>query len=169
MGCPEPKDYSKPEYPPLLAGGFHQMTIEEVRGLCVTGFAPNEARRAEIMSGLETVLARLAPLGLDGELWIDGSFLTQDLGPGDVDFILRIKGTVYDAAQGEMLETLNWFDQENLKTDYCCDCTLALVYDDGDPLYDGNVYSDHMANIFGKSLAGTPKGIAVVTIGNGLP
>ena len=48
MGAP----ILKPEFPPLLDRGFHHMTIEDVRALCVAKF-PTSTRRRQLMDSLE--------------------------------------------------------------------------------------------------------------------
>ncbi len=35
------------------------------------------------MAGLEAVIKRLVDTRIEGELWIDGSFLTEKIDPGD--------------------------------------------------------------------------------------
>jgi len=163
-----PKDYTKPEYPPLLAPGFHVVTVESLRELCVSRFRISE-RRDEIMRGFEAVVAILEPLRLDGEYWIDGSFLTEDLNPGDVDFALRIPAKVYDEATGEARRILQWFDEVDLRPQYCCDCNLLLHFQEDDQLHAfGASHTAHMQKIFSESLRGVPKGVAVIPVGSGL-
>jgi hypothetical protein len=44
------------------------------------------------MEGLKTVYDLLIGAGVRGELWLDGSFLTEKVNPGDVDVLLRLQG-----------------------------------------------------------------------------
>lgn len=66
----------KVEYPPLLSAGFHEMTVEALRVLCVDSF-PLSKTRADIMSGFEEVVRELRKAHVSGEIWTDGSFLTE--------------------------------------------------------------------------------------------
>lgn len=47
-------------------------------------FATNEVR-TEIMDGLEQVVAMLRSVGVFKEIYVDGSFVTDKVEPGDVD------------------------------------------------------------------------------------
>ena len=84
------RSFIKPEFPPLLDVGLHQMTMAELRGLCVDRFADRAISREPIMSGLEALLRKLKDGGIVGNLWVDGSFLTQKSDPGDVDLLLHM-------------------------------------------------------------------------------
>jgi hypothetical protein len=77
----------KQEYPPLLGKGFHQLTIDTLRDLCVTDF-PESTVRADIMAGFEAIYERALAVNIEGELWINGSFTTNKIDPEDIDLIL---------------------------------------------------------------------------------
>ncbi|MBZ5601829.1 MAG: hypothetical protein LAO79_05935 [Acidobacteriia bacterium] len=87
----------KQEFPPLLPQGFHSRSLEEVRELCVTNFKESTVR-AEIMAGLEAIYEQAQSLGIDGEIWLDGSFLTEKINPEDADFILVVDHQYRDSA-----------------------------------------------------------------------
>jgi hypothetical protein len=90
----------KQEYPPLLAQGFHFLSAEGLRELCVSGF-PDSKVRADIMAGFEAIRERALSLQIRGEAWIDGSFLTKKRDPRDIDFILLIDNNYYDSGTTE--------------------------------------------------------------------
>lgn len=79
----------KEEFPPLLEPGFHVTTLADLRSGCVTAF-PLSKSRAQIMDGLEKFVDMLRSEGIVGDLWIDGSFMTQKLDPEDVDIVLSV-------------------------------------------------------------------------------
>jgi hypothetical protein len=60
------------------------MTVADLRDLTVAPF-PNSATRAQLFSELERLIDDLDKAAVVCELWIDGSFLTQKLDPGDID------------------------------------------------------------------------------------
>ena len=66
-----------PEFEPLLAPGFHCMTMADLRYLCVGNFS-RPAVRDQLMTGLEAVASRLRDSGAHGDLWVNGSFLTKE-------------------------------------------------------------------------------------------
>jgi len=67
----------KPEWPPLLKHGFHPMTMDTLREMCVTAF-PLSKTRAAIMAGIEQLVLDISGYGIAAELWIDGSFVTEN-------------------------------------------------------------------------------------------
>ncbi len=59
------------ESEPLLPLGRHELTLNEMRTLCVQAF-PTSRTRAALMSVLEDLVSRLSSVGLEMEVWIDG-------------------------------------------------------------------------------------------------
>jgi hypothetical protein len=86
---------STPEYPPLLPIGRHQMSMADLRQLCVSEF-PLSTTRDRIMSGFEEVVRKLDSVGIVGEVWVNGSFLTKKIDPNDIDASLRLQVDVWD-------------------------------------------------------------------------
>jgi len=81
---------NKTEFPPLLADGLHQMSVAELKQLCVMEF-PLSKRREAIMRSLESLLAGLSSATVKAQVWIDGSFLTKKIDPDDVDLVVVIQ------------------------------------------------------------------------------
>jgi hypothetical protein len=79
----------KQEFPPLLPAGFHRMDMPGLRRLAVVRF-PDSFTRPAIMTHLEQIIDRINASGIRGEIWVDGSFLTEKLNPEDVDVLLAI-------------------------------------------------------------------------------
>src|SRR5205085_763701 len=124
---------SKPEYPPLLPVGFRQMTVEELRDLCVTRF-PLSKKRITIMDGLEHVLDHLSLVGVVADVWVDGSFLTEKIEPEDSDIVVCIQSDVYENGSRAQKDTIDWVGS-NLKADFKCDSYVHVEYPDGHPLH----------------------------------
>jgi hypothetical protein len=76
----------KPDFPALLKPGIHPLTIEALHGLAVAPF-PQDSRRAELYEKLKLWVITLRASGVRGRLWLDGSFLTEKIGPSDIDCI----------------------------------------------------------------------------------
>jgi hypothetical protein len=77
------------EYPPLLPEGLHEMSIDELRQLCVDGFNSGRDHREAVFQGLLTYLEDIETLGVSlDRIWIDGSFLTEKPVPADIDLVL---------------------------------------------------------------------------------
>lgn len=77
----------KPDFPALLTPGMHSLTIQDLHDLAVAPF-PQDQRRAELYKKLCIWAKALQAAGVNGTLWLDGSFLTEKVNPGDVDCIL---------------------------------------------------------------------------------
>ena len=79
----------KTEFSPLLPVGLHPKTLDEMEVICVHGFHLSTTRFT-IMNGLRLMVQELEQAGIQGDLWINGSFLTVKIDPEDVDIALRI-------------------------------------------------------------------------------
>lgn len=153
------------EFEPLLAPGLHIFSLADLRHLCVDPF-PHSATRPSIMTGLESVVARVSSTGICADIWVNGSFLTQKENPNDSDIVLKVDATLIDNGTNEQKATLNWVGS-NLKNDHLCDSYIMPIFPDGDLQHVLNGY--HIAywlRQFGFSRGVAYKGIAVVqTIG----
>jgi hypothetical protein len=157
----------KPEFPPLLQVGLHQMTLEELRKLCVGRF-PHSTIREEIMIGLEKTIGELEQSGIEGDLWIDGSFLTECVNPADVDVVLRISSDFHQRATAEQNEKLKWFDSTAPKKKYRCDSYKWVDYPEGHQLYWESEWDRaYWIRQYGWTRDLDYKGIAVVRVGGG--
>jgi hypothetical protein len=154
------------EYPPLFAPGFHYMTVSEIWERCVHDF-PLSSTRAAIMDGLEAVVARVVSIGIEGELWVDGSFVTEKIDPRDADIVLRIAAELYGVP--EKREVINWINS-NLKDSHRCDSYTLSEYPPSDPLYpEGELDRSYWHRQFGFSRGLEYKGIAVIALPSGVP
>ena len=77
---------AKPDFPPLLQPGMHNLTIQELYTLAVAPFAQDQ-RRHFLYEKLIAWVGALQALGVSGTLWLDGSFLTEKPEPGDIDCV----------------------------------------------------------------------------------
>lgn len=102
---------SKPEYPPLLAVGFHELSLAELRRLCVEPF-PLSKTRGKLADEFEKVAERVRAVNLVCDFWVNGSFLTKKIGPSDVDFIVRFDGAVIDAANDEQNAVIDFLQSD---------------------------------------------------------
>ena len=96
-----------PDLPSLLPLGFHHLTMGNVEQVCVDLF-PLSTIRATIFGGLVTFVQTLEAANVPGELWIDGSFLTDKINPKDVDVLLRVDGAVYNSGTQEQRDAIDW-------------------------------------------------------------
>lgn len=156
----------KVEYPPLFPAELRPFTVAELRALCVDGFPLSDTRDV-IMSCLEHVCSILAQAGIVGDLWVDGSFLTQKIDPEDADVVLVVRSEFLDAATTEQREAVDWFADEfgELKRWLRCHCYPLVMYPDGHAMFWSSTYRHaYWLRQWGFSRANVLKGIAVVKL-----
>src|SRR5688572_27438934 len=97
--------------------------------MCVDAF-PLSKNRERIMTGLEAVLQRLEEMAVVGDLWVDGSFLTEAIDPADVDVVLHVTPDFFDSAtQGQRDFMNDWFAPYGPPTtDHECHAFLACDF-----------------------------------------
>jgi len=120
------------------------------------------------MGGLERVVQRLIDGHIQGELWVNGSFVTQKMNPEDVDLVLRVLAEVYDQGTVEQKQAIDWLET-NLKGSHLCHSFVFMEWPEGHPNYS---FGEHMYSYwmkqFGFSRGEEVKGIAVVTLPGGV-
>jgi len=117
------------------------------------------------MTNLEFVIGRLTEAKICGEVWIDGSFLTEKIDADDVDFVLRVDGAFYDTSDATQRAVMDWVN-DNLYDTHKCDSYLYSEYAEGDPNYWlGQYMHAYWMKQWGFSRGGVMKGIAVVKLG----
>jgi hypothetical protein len=143
----------KPEYPPLLGPGFTEITLEDLSRLCVDPF-PDPFHRRHLVARLSELVTLLREIGLECDIWIDGSFLTQDPEPSDVDMVIwsdnasRARLTV---SQNTRLDKIIKNKDRTLYR-YRCDVSYQERGNTGQRMY--------WLGCFGFSRGDQPKGIA---------
>lgn len=153
-----------PDSPPLLAAGFHAMTLDDLKSLCVDPFATSTTRIA-IHDGLREVVGALQKEGVTGELWADGSFLTEKVDPNDSDVVLIVSGEEYDLMAGAQRDIIDWVRDDEPKAVHRCDSYVHFEYPPG---HANHGFSEWMRAYwirqFGFSRGLDFKGIARVTL-----
>lgn len=95
---------------PLLGPGMHVLSLAELRNLAVINF-PTSSRRTRLFEDFVQLLQTLQRYGVECDIWIDGSFLTEKNDPSDIDltalFDINAFGSFSQLAQEFCLQTLN--------------------------------------------------------------
>lgn len=99
-------ELEKQDFPPLWPGGFHAMTLAQIKTQCVDAF-PEATRRKILYERLVVYLSLLADVGLSLEVWIDGSFVTAKAEPDDIDVAIIAKADEVNALSSEKLAELS--------------------------------------------------------------
>jgi hypothetical protein len=154
---------NKPEFPSLLTIGRHDINLSDLRQLCVNHF-PLSKTRSHIMAGLEKIIKKLKINGIKGEVWINGSFVTEKINPEDVDLVLRVSADFYDNATQKQRDTVDWLSS-NLKNTYFCDTYFFMEWPEGHPNYwHGHLWYNYWMKQFGFSRGNEMKGIPVLSL-----
>jgi hypothetical protein len=157
----------KTDLPPLLPPGEHRLSIDELCSLCVDNFPLSETRR-EIMGGFGRILGDLAGLLIPCDIVVDGSFLTQEIDPDDIDFVVVVTPEFYESCSPEQLKCLEWIrDDFAIKETHLCDCYLCVEYPNTHPEYfDGIQNREYWVGHYAKSIIyKRDRGVAIVRIG----
>jgi hypothetical protein len=138
--------------PPLLALGEHDLTIHEIHVLCVRNF-PLSKTRSEIMQGFQRILDDLERLQIRADIVVDGSFLTQEIDPDDIDFAVVVSPELYESCSLEQLKYLEWIrDDRSMQSTHLCDPYLCVEYQEEDPEYfDGIQNRAFWVNLYAES------------------
>lgn len=154
-----------PDFPPLLELGWHRISLSDVRRLCVDAF-PLSSTRADLMTGLETIVARLVAAGIVGDLWINGSFVTEKIDPEDTDVVLHVDGLqMYECGTHEQRAAIDWIISNLKNTELHCDSYHLFTYRIPHLLVDeGQWDHSYWHHKFGLSREVETKGIVIVSI-----
>ncbi len=147
----------KHEFPNLLPAGFHEFNIVDLAALCVTPFATSH-RRSLLLNGLLAFIKEVTNIGIAGELWFDGSFITQKVDPDDVDLLVVFDGkTMNQLSVAHQNSVKRLFDPAYAKSHYNCD-VYSVPSDD-------MVMVSYWRGWFGFQRDGkSPKGIAWIKL-----
>jgi len=154
---------TKPEFSPLLPLGFHPMTLADVRALCVDTFGLSSTRD-QIMSGFETVVSVLVNEGVEGEIWVDGSFTTAKIDPVDVDWVMFVSSDYIATATQQQQAAIDWV-ATNLKASHSCDSYVEVQYPKHHAVWaHGEYMRAYWLRQFGFSRGLEFKGLALVKV-----
>lgn len=130
---------AKPDYPPLLAPGLHKLTFQGLYDLAVFPFS-GDARRSVLFQKFSLWASEVRASGVEGTLWVDGSFLTQKPSPEDIDCVMWMPRWIdpvnNTAANNVALSRL--FDHSSARALYGLD--LYLLDPPGDQLLHDEAY-----------------------------
>lgn len=156
----------KPDFPPLFPRGMHALRMAEARAKLVGAAAfRDSATRVRIWEHLEDIVRSLNGChGLSGELWLDGSFVTEKIDPEDIDYLLRVPASIYDH-DADIQKAVNWASSEALLISHRCDAYKWVECMAGHPLFAQSAGErQDWVDLFGKGWGGGPKGIIVVSL-----
>jgi hypothetical protein len=113
---------AKREYTPLLSEGFKEIGRWELDKMFLEPFYNNEQRK-KLIDKLQLYLDELLAVGLDAEVWIDGSFTTEKPEPEDVDIVILFNRSEVESLTGRKAELFESIvmDRDIVKANYGVD------------------------------------------------
>jgi hypothetical protein len=117
------------------------------------------------MLGVENIMRRLLEAQVTGELWVDGSFITEEINPFDADLALCASASFRNDGTPEQKAVIDWLEsRENLPGP--CDCAVSLLHSPAEFWHPFDLeYREHLRDrLYGTSRSGAKKGIAVIAL-----
>jgi hypothetical protein len=160
------------DFPPLLSPGFHIMNLERLHWLTVERAKFRLSKtRPEIMRNLWIVAGSLCQMQITGELWVNGSFLTEKIDPRDVDFLVVLTEGFRSTISPQQQAVLEWLCEDTAqlpKSLLKCDAYGLYKAHPQDPDYPDYVALDaYWKSQFGISRQREPKGMALIPLPGG--
>lgn len=140
------------DFPPLFAPGFHDLERDDLEPRFLEPFESRK-QRAHLLNGLALFLAELEGLGIEWEIWLDGSFSTRKPEPKDIDILVIADGTQLETLPLTIRQRLRalLLNPQSSKVRFGCEVYFA---DAGDPQR-----ISYWRGWFGFSRNESPKGI----------
>lgn len=121
--------------------------------------------RNSIFAALEEFIAKVQDLGISGELWLDGSFLTEKEVPKDVDGVLVIHHEIYDSLSDDAKDFLDSIEFTKDSLPDVLDMFSYIYYPKGHPKAEIDPI-DGWVHLYGsQSDEQWLKGFAIVLLG----
>lgn len=148
----------------VLPPGRHAATVLEVEATLVDGF-PSSMRRRPLYERWLAVREAIRRIVSVQEEWLDGSYVTKEPEPHDVDMVSHLPHDEVDgldaASQATLLGLVAGHQSRDL---HFCDSFVVVVYPSNHPQH--AVYKQALQywdKLFGHDRAGNPKGYVEVT------
>lgn len=156
---------AKEEFPPLLPGGLHKMAAVELRAITVDKFPHSIIRKVHWENFLE-VVEKLRLAGLHCEIWVDGSFLTEKIEPGDVDIVVDFPIATIEQLNDVQRLLIDDLKNRAYKIGKRLHTFVMFTAGQGHNFYEASRIShEQWQKDFGFSYLGKqPKGIAVIEV-----
>ncbi len=104
------------------------MTLKDLKTIGVDPFAIS-INRPRIFERFCDLIGILESADIPGEIVVDGSFLTEEIEPLDIDSTLCISHDYFESCPGEQLRILEWIrDDFAIKRSYFCEMYLCVEY-----------------------------------------
>jgi hypothetical protein len=112
----------KKEYDPLFEYGFKEIALWQIDSIFLEPFGENEQRK-RLINRFNAYLNEFSYLGINAELWIDGSFSTIKPEPEDIDVVFLLDDNEVNNLKNRKLKLFEdlFLDREMVKARYSVD------------------------------------------------
>ena len=158
--------FSGSDLPGLLPAGLHPMLLSQLEELAISRF-PLSRNRPQIVSGFKTVLGKLLTAKIIGDVIVDGSFLTEEIEPHDIDFALCVSSEFHENSVDDQRKIMDWIgDDKTIKRDFLSDCYPCVEFPAGHSQYfDGIQNREWWINLYRTGRSGLlERGLAVIAL-----
>jgi hypothetical protein len=155
------------DLPPLLPPGVHPISMLWLQVNCVDAF-PLSRNRPQILEGLKRILRQAEEIEIPGRLIVDGSYLTEEIEPSDIDFVVCVTPEFYESCNPVQLKFLEWIrDDFKIKESHLCDCFLWVEYPQDHPeWFQGMQDGDSWVKFYSTSITHkTVRGVGNMELG----
>ena len=148
-----------------LTPGFHDWTHDEIKKNLVDSFQ-NSAGRETIFRGYLQLVIEITQLVDTAEQWLDGSYVTNKINPGDIDLVSIIDKDKVDCLDPDKQEQLmKLLAGPDTKITHHCDSYFVPKVPDNHPHKDSiDKALAYWENWFGTDRNGLPKGKVRTTV-----
>lgn len=121
----------KKEFPPILTSGFQEIALWQLDQVFLHPFGVNEHRKY-LIDRLQYYIREFSSIGINCELWIDGSFTTEHPEPNDIDIVLLISKNDVDGLRDRKAELFEQLviNREDVRSRFSC---VVYFIDKNDP------------------------------------
>lgn len=140
--------------------GFHNLSIDQIETHLVRQFPTSKTRRT-IFAGYLRLIELLLKHNIEIEQWLDGSFCSNKVNPGDIDILSIINKDTLDNLPEEIKDEITeLFLGPGSKNSYCCDSYLLPKVPENHPHYPQYlILKSQWMGLFGFDRQENPKGI----------
>jgi hypothetical protein len=121
------------------------------------------------MEGFRSIYRQALRLGVPGDLVVDGSYLTEEIDPDDIDFAVVVSPDFYENCGTDQRKFLEWIrDDKTISSTHLCDCYLCVEWPkDHEQYFDGIQSRVYWVNLFSKSTVyKRDRGVVIVSLEN---
>jgi len=144
------------DHPPIFPPGLHAVSESDLDNHFLQAFT-GSTTRPPLISGLRAFIAGLRRVGVQFEVWLDGSFCTEKIDPNDIDLVVFADATELNRLDpGRQTYLRGLFDRTNARRQFGCDVLFA-------PSGDADLRS-YWRGWYGFDRSEQPKGIAKLVV-----